>query len=217
MHSLPRLKLKCCCVDCLQRINWCEQQGGPKVPLEHAERKVPIPLIYMANRFQVLRGADKLSFYKLRDDAECSMCITTCCHTLMFADHPCYSGNVLVGMPAAATWQGLEEKEAEAYIQIQDWDPEDYVQLEPKLPGSYTDHMAAPEEKFGIAKPGSLEPDDKSLLMEIFGPFFSPPPEGPGIQFKDLPGAETPWNLGLAEDRSSKKLQLSDSSAAGGA
>jgi len=181
----------------------------------------------MANRVQVLKGASQLGFYKLRDSAECSMCIATCCHSVMFADHPCYNGNVLVCMPTwHATWQGLEEGEAKAYVQTQDWDLDEYLQLEPKLPGVHVDPKAEGEGKAKIFKPGSLEPFDPPPFMEVFAPFFAPSeeveisgenaPAEAWRQFKDLPGAEMPISLGLAEDSSSARLRVA-SAAAGGA
>merc|ERR1711862_497076 len=98
-NSTPRLALKCCCVDCLKKLTWCEQQGGPQVPNELTDRKVPVCLNYLDNRFEVVRGRSNLSIHKLRDDAVSSFCVATCCHTCLFVDNPFYRGNVLMIFP----------------------------------------------------------------------------------------------------------------------
>jgi len=229
-NSMPRFKTRCCCVDCLERLTWCQKQGGPKLPKELVERRVPPTLLYMDNQFEVLKGLENLEVCKLRADQATRNCIATCCHTHMLCEAPPYNGNCVSSFPDACSWLGVEASSLQLYSFVGDWDPAEYPKLEPKLPGIYQDHSAPSEKQptFVFTEPGSLRPAASSEAGNMkgelpqavmdFGAAFDlplPPCEDPGcIQFDDLPGAGAPRVLGLEESRDSMSKRVNNHFAA---
>lgn len=188
----------------MQKMMWCEQQGGPKVPREVADRRVPPVVLYMDNRFVVERGQECLGCNKLRDGAATTNCVANCCHTLLLAEHPVYQGNSVLMFPQVAMWKGLGGKDPQIYFWVKDWKEADYLALEPKLPGIFVDHSAPKEQQpaFVTTVAGSWEAGAcaAGLGMGAFVAAHSaPPPAGPGIQFADIPAAKRPTILGLSE------------------
>jgi len=203
-NSMPRYSAKCCCMDCVQKMLWCENQGGPAVPHAVAKHRAPVILKYVDNRFEVVQGQDRLRFFKIREGASSTNCVADCCHTLMLVDHPCYEGNTLLTFPEVSTWHGLKERDYQIYFWVKDLCEEDYLKLEPKLPGMYVDHTAPLDKQpvFVSTLAGSLragEPPDGLGFSTFMAVHSVAPPAGPGVQFKDLQGSQSPTVLELVE------------------
>eukprot|EP01051_Picozoa_sp_SAG22_P000189 SAG22_NODE_4_length_44774_cov_362.122149_10_plen_167_part_00 len=83
----PLNRIWCCCFDCRQKNLWAQNQGGPRVPAACVSRERPMDLIYYANSFSVLKGQPQLEFFKLREGAGSTNCVTACCKTTILVDH----------------------------------------------------------------------------------------------------------------------------------
>lgn len=95
----PLRRIWCCCFDCRQKCLWAQSIGGPALPSACISREKPMDLIYFQNKMVVTKGADKLDFFKLRDGANSTNMVSSCCKTTMLVDHPGYAGERVLLFP----------------------------------------------------------------------------------------------------------------------
>jgi len=89
----PRVTTECCCDHCLARVRFLEGKGGPKIPTDHEGDPRPLLASKWDNRFQVVRGRDKLFVYKMNPGTMVVNVASSCCHTFMLGRHPGYDAN----------------------------------------------------------------------------------------------------------------------------
>jgi hypothetical protein len=77
-------------VDCRQKLQWAESEGGPAVPKAVIQHERPLDIVYFGNSFAVETGAENLAFFKLRDGCRSTNMVASCCHTTMMVDNPGY-------------------------------------------------------------------------------------------------------------------------------
>jgi hypothetical protein len=80
-----RVAIESCCDQSFNKIRYMADMGEYEVP-----EQVPVLVYYFDNKLTVVRGAEKLDFYKLIEEAHIVNMFTSCCHTFLMSRHPLF-------------------------------------------------------------------------------------------------------------------------------
>jgi hypothetical protein len=95
----PRVAIEACDNQAFNKVRFLAEMGEYEIP-----EKFPVLVYYFENRMFVVKGVEKLCFYKLIAEANIVNMYASCCHTFLMSRHPLF-GQTAVSVLASEDYR----------------------------------------------------------------------------------------------------------------